>query len=86
MDDVSKNKGCLANTAMDLNKKYLVTQFLLESDDAGLDKANGQSSGQHKLVGGPLEMTAGDPIGPPQTSVLQTNNMYILHVGPPIIR
>ncbi len=49
----------------------------------GSDKADGP--GQHKLVGGPLEMTAGGPMGPPQTSVFQTNNMYILHVGPPII-
>ncbi len=54
-----------------------------EYEKQGLDKANG--SGQHKLVGGPLEMTAGGPMGQPQTSVLQTNDTYILHIGPPII-
>ncbi len=48
---------------------------LLLTDTSGLDKANGP--GQHKLVGGPLEMIAGGPMGPPQTSVLQTNNTYI---------
>ncbi len=61
----------------------LIIQLTLIIHLTGLDKANGP--GQQKLVGGPLEMTAGGPMGPPQTSVLQTNNTYILHVGRPII-